>query len=260
LADFKWIITTDADCKVPNKWLLSYSEFITGNNPKMIAAPVAYKCDKSFLQQFQNMDFLSLIGSTIGAFGIKKPFMCNGANLAYQKESFLAVNGFEGNDNIASGDDVFLLEKFIKTDPNSVKYLKTIDALVITKPVLNFKNLLSQRIRWASKTSATKNLFGKFVGLIVILMNLLMIIGFGIIIRNYFINKNSYKLIVFFLCLFILKWIIDFLLIKKTYLFIGLKTGLRSYILSSMLYPFFVVLVVVLSFFKKYNWKGRVLK
>jgi hypothetical protein len=36
--------------------------------------------------------------------------MCNGANLAYKKSLFQELN-VQGNDTIASGDDVFLLQK-----------------------------------------------------------------------------------------------------------------------------------------------------
>jgi hypothetical protein len=52
----------------------------------------------------------SLQGATIGSFGIGKGFMCNGAN-SLQKSLFQELNGFQGNDTIASGDDVFLLQK-----------------------------------------------------------------------------------------------------------------------------------------------------
>jgi hypothetical protein len=37
--------------------------------------------------------------------------MCNGANLAYKKSLFQELNGFQGNDTIASGDDVFLQKR-----------------------------------------------------------------------------------------------------------------------------------------------------
>lgn len=255
-AQYNWIITTDADCEVPKKWLQCFCEFIMLHHTKqqnitMIAAPVAYKTDVSFLQNFQNMDFLSLIGSTIGSFGIGKPFMCNGANLCYQKGDFYDVNGFVGNDNITSGDDVFLLEKMLKKDSKSVHFLKSEDALVFTKPVTTFKGLLNQRVRWASKTSATNNVFGKGVGIIVFLMNLILAFGFvfSVFYPEYL---NS------FLLLFLLKFNIDFILIFKTYRFVGLDNGIKSYIFSSIFYPFFVVYIVFLSFFKKVVWKGRV--
>jgi len=255
-AQYNWIITTDADCEVPKKWLQSFCGFIMLHHAKqqniaMIAAPVAYKTENNFLQNFQNMDFLSLIGSTIGAFGIGNPFMCNGANSCYKKEAFYEVNGFDGNDTIASGDDVFLLEKMLKKDPKSVYFLKSVDALVFTKPETTFKGLLNQRIRWASKTSATNTIFGKGVGVIVFLINLVLVLGFVFsVFQPEYLNS--------FLLLFLLKFTIDFILILKTYRFVGLNNGIKSYIFSSVLYPFFVVYVVFLSFFKKVVWKGRV--
>lgn len=264
IAKHNWIITTDADCEVPKNWLISFNEFIDSylsKNDKinMIVAPVAYKTNNSFLQNFQNMDFLSLIGSTIGGFGIKRPFLCNGANLCYKKSAFLEVNGFKGNDNIASGDDVFLMDKFLEKNKNSVQYLKSKNAIVVTKPESTFKGLLSQRIRWASKTGATKNWFGKLVGILVFLMNLLMVLGFEFVVFSYCteIHKESQRFTKSFVILFLLKFNLDFLLIWKTYIFIGVKNGLKSYVFSSIFYPFFVVLVVFLSVFKKYEWKGR---
>jgi len=58
--------------------------------------------------------------------------------LCYYKQSFIDLKGFEGNNNIASGDDVFLLEKFIKNHPKQVHYLKSIESLVLTKPENSF--------------------------------------------------------------------------------------------------------------------------
>ena len=78
---------------------------------EMVASGVCYVPKKDFLSAFQNLDFLSLQGATIGSFGINQPFMCNGANFAYSKQFFKELNGFQGNETIASGDDVFLLQR-----------------------------------------------------------------------------------------------------------------------------------------------------
>ena len=247
-AKHHWIITTDADCEVPKKWLQTFSSFINENpTVKMIAAPVSYKVNNTFLHQFQSLDFLSLIGTTIGSFGLQKPFMCNGANLCYHKQAFIALNGFENNNHIASGDDVFLLEKFNKK--YLVAYLKSVHALVITKPENNFKSLVNQRISWASKTTATKSSFGKMVGIVVLLMNLfcIYILVFGLWTSNFSI----------YIFIFFLKLLIDAVLLKKTYQFTQQKLDLKYYVLSSLVYPFFVVYVVVKSLFVKVSWKGR---
>ena len=114
-AQFDWIITTDADCLLPQQWLNTFAAFSEKQPTKMIVGPVTYtsSATPSFLTYFQILDFMSLQGSTVGGFGIGHPFLCNGANLAYKKHHFIQLNGFKGNDTIASGDDIFLFEKFI---------------------------------------------------------------------------------------------------------------------------------------------------
>ena len=119
LAKHEWIITTDADCIFPKYWLDTFDCFIQSCDVKCVVAPVSYANCDSFFERFQALDFLSLQGVTIGGFGIHKPFLCNGANLAYTQKLFEAVNGFDGNAQIGSGDDIFLLEKALKDNPNS---------------------------------------------------------------------------------------------------------------------------------------------
>ncbi|HFS67810.1 MAG TPA: glycosyltransferase, partial [Flavobacteriia bacterium] len=85
-AKYSWIITTDADCEVSKNWLQILQAKINDSNAVFIAMPVNYKANNSFLEQFQKIDFSSLIGSTIGSFGQNKPIMCNGANLCYNKD------------------------------------------------------------------------------------------------------------------------------------------------------------------------------
>ncbi|MCF6280169.1 MAG: glycosyltransferase [Flavobacteriaceae bacterium] len=249
---FDWIVTTDADCIVPKKWLLIFDNFIQKNNSKMICAPVTYTVNSSFLEQFQLLDFMSLIGSTIGGFGIKKPFLCNGANLCYSKKAFYNVNGFEGNNNISSGDDIFLLEKMIASFPNDVHFLKSFDALILTKPQPTFKQLISQRVRWASKTSSYNNWLGKFIGTSVLLMNLLIII----LLIFSILNIISFQVL---LQTYIIKFLVDFILIFKMLNFTKQTRNIIFYSIIAIFYPFFIVFTSFLSVFKiRFIWKGRI--
>ncbi|REE80608.1 cellulose synthase/poly-beta-1,6-N-acetylglucosamine synthase-like glycosyltransferase [Lutibacter oceani] len=250
---FNWIVTTDADCQVPKNWLQLFNQTIKQEQPFFISAPVKFKAGKSFLFHFQNLNFLSLIGSTIGGFGINRPFMCNGANLCYHKNTFIEINGFFGNSNISSGDDVFLLEKINKKYPEKVKFLKSIEATVETKPENNFNSFLNQQLRWASKSTAYNNTFSKFIGTLVFTMNLTVIIlGFLTIIFTNYLN--------YFLSITVLKISIDAVLIFKTSNFLNNIKSLKYYLPISLLYPIFIMVAGSLSFFKSYNWKGRTFK
>jgi len=247
---FDWVITTDADCIIQKKWLTTLNHFIKEYNPNMVVSPVNYRVKNTFLEQFQLFDFMSLQAATIGGFGNAHPFLCNGANLAYRKNVFKIVDGFNGNTSIASGDDIFLFEKFLQYNKNAVQYLKSKEALVTTFPMDSWKKLIQQRIRWASKTGNISLATTKVIGLIIFITNFCLVLDlcfFGNILQ-----KTTFL---------VLKISIDLLLLIPALNFFSKpQKSWQYYILSSVLYPFFSVAIVILSIFTKYTWKGRTFK
>ena len=246
IAKNNWILTTDADCILPENWLKSLDNFIQDKKPNMVVAPVNYKVENNFLAQFQLLDFMSMQGCTIGGFGIDFPFLCNGANFTYLREEFLNLNGFEGNNTIASGDDIFLFEKFMKKDKKNVHYIKSKEAIVTTFPVKSWSDLINQRTRWAAKTGNFSSLKVKLIGLLVLMTNLLVI---------YFLCIESLELL---WLPFAIKMIVDLFLFLPTIKFFDHKFYFyKWYTFASLLYPFFTILIIFNSLFFKYNWKGR---
>lgn len=251
-AKHSWIITTDADCLVPENWLKTLDAFIRENDCEMVAGSVSYQTNDQFLQHFQLLELMSLQGATIGSFGINKPFMCNGANYAYSKKLFQTLNGFDDSNHIASGDDVFLLQKALKSNEfgrSKIGYLKSHDFLVLTYPCLTFKELIQQRIRWASKTTAYKSAFAKTLALSVFLGNFAIVVGVLFCILGLIPFWDWYLL-------FGLKIAVDFILQYQTGKFIQPRQ-IRFYLLSTLLYPFFSVGVALRSFWGTYEWKNR---
>ena len=250
-AKYNWIATTDADCIIPKEWLKYFSQFIEVNNPNLICGPVAYNNVNSWLSHFQNFELLSLMNFTIGTFGNKKPFLCNGANLCYHKSLFEKVNGYANNNHIASGDDVFLLENALAIDSTKVHFIKSKELLVLTNPESSLKCTIQQRIRWASKSSHYKNTFGKLIGILILLMN-------GLLVSLTVLSIVDFNYIQIFAFAFFMKIIADGLIIARTKSFLqDKKLSLFHYITSSLAYPFFSVYVAVQSVFLPYKWKGR---
>lgn len=250
-ASFEWIITTDADCKMPENWLKTLDLFIHINNPVMVCGPVKYESNGSFIENYQQLDGLSLQTVTVGSFGFKNPILSNGANLAYTKDAFLKVYGFSGNNHIASGDDIFLLEKMKKEFPGRVQFLKSEEAIVSTKTQKNWKTVLNQRIRWASKTSQQKSTGSLFLGMLIFLVNI------SILALPFFIIFNSDNW-AYYMLFIIFKIITDYIFVRQAALFFDIKISLWKFPLQTFVYAAIVFIVVLGSFRGNYLWKDRV--
>ncbi|MBI9039002.1 MAG: glycosyltransferase [Bacteroidales bacterium] len=248
------IITTDADCRFNSKWISTLVDYYENSGKKMISGPVSYCFPRSFLGKFQTLEFLSLISSGAGAISIGKPIMCNGANFAYSKTAFYEIRGFEENMKYSSGDDVFLLQNFLKTfGSKSIGFLKNKNAIVYTKHQNSVKGFFNQRIRWTSKSSGYKNFFLILTAFSVLLFNLSIISS--IIIALFYTHFLWLALI-----LFAIKSIADFPLLFGITYFTKQTKLLFFFLPLQIFYPFYISFLGILGNLLNFNWKGRELK
>lgn len=245
-----WIITTDADCQVPKNWLLCYDQLIRKEVPNMVCGPVVYKRNNRLIGHFQHLDGLSLQGVALGSFGWKQPLLCNGANLAYKKSVFEAVEGYKSNDHIASGDDIFLLEKIHESYPDTVYYLNSPEAVVLTKSEDSWSQVIQQRIRWASKTAKQKNVQSKILGVVVFLGNLAFLSSFALFAWDL-------KPVYFLLIVIGFKIAVDLTLLRVASQLLDKPFSFLHFLANSIIYPPLTLWVVFSSFSGNYRWKGR---
>ena len=252
-ANGELIITTDADCKMGPFWIKSYASFYKKTGAIFIAAPVIMETHNSFRDIFQSLDFIAMQAIT-GA-SVHKHFhtMCNGANLAYTKLAFIEANGFEGIDEIPSGDDMLLMHKIFSIHPEKVLYMKNKEAIVTTHPEPSWKNFIHQRIRWSSKAVHYKDRRIFNVLLFTYLLNLCFLV---LAIASIF--KVSW---LSFLLLFILaKILIEFPFVNAAVIFFGQQRLMKYF---SFLQPIHILYVIVsgwLGRFGSYEWKSRTIK
>ncbi|MFU8843316.1 MAG: glycosyltransferase [Bacteroidales bacterium] len=246
------IITIDADCRVGPCWLESIMRFYQEKKPKMIVGPVTFHNSISLFEKMQATEFLSLIAITGGAIGIRKPIMCNGANLAYEKAAFEDVGGF-GTDKFASGDDVFLLLKMTKIyGGHSVKFLKSREAMVFTEAKKTLREFFHQRTRWASKNKGYgMNIL--WVSFTVYMVNLLILAGV-------FLTFLYPELGPVILSAILIKLIIDLPILSGIITFAKQKRMFIYSIPLIFLYPAYIVLTGALGVMASYQWKGRKIK
>ncbi len=252
LATGSIIVATDGDCRVGTDWLASHLAAYSDPKINFVSAPIFFKStskNESFFRKiwyaFQEIEFGSLILAGAASIQAKSPNMCSGANLSYRKESFTMVNGFAGNENLASGDDEFLMHKIHVNFPDSVAYLKDKRATVFTEPVASFSGFYHQRKRWASKWTSYQITAPKIVAIFIFLSNFTFLVA---------LFKLSFWGILF-------KIIPEFI-----YLLVGLKfmNNLKkvAYIFPlQLIYPFYVIFFGINSLFSTtYFWKNQTLK
>ncbi len=245
------IVTTDGDCNIKKGWLSSIVNYYNSTNCKVILGPVVYENEKSIIQKFFSLDFASLVASGAGSCGIGLPLMGNGANIAFNREAYIATKDIGIGKKYASGDDVFLIHGVTKKyGAKSIGFLKNSNAIVSTLPPQNLKQFMKQRSRWASKTTGYRLVWPIVVALTVFIFNMLL---FAMLIGSIFF---TWLLPVYFLII-ITKFLIDLPLVFN-FLSFTKKTNLRSlFFIMEFIYPIYIVIAAIASTIFSFEWKGR---
>lgn len=157
MAVYPVIITTDADSLVGNKWLGVHSKMHANEDIKMTTGLVLPEVDDTVLSRFQWMDFAATMAITANGIQRCQYYLANGANISYTKQHFIALSGYEGDRHLASGDDLFFMNKTVQADPKSIRFVMSRDALVTTKAESDWRSFVHQRKRWATKSLAVKD-------------------------------------------------------------------------------------------------------
>lgn len=244
------IITTDADCRMGTEWLSSIVNFYEENDFKLISSPVAYFKEKSFFEELQTLEFLYLIGLGASTIGNKQASTCNGANLAYRKDVFFELKGFQGIDDLASGDDELFLHKVAAKYPDKIGFCKSEAAIVYTYAKENLKEFLQQRKRWASKSTRYKNKAIVALGVTVWLFNVFII---GNLIGGIF--DPMYSRIALISLVF--KFLAELCFLLPLTRFIKRRRLVFYLPLLSVIHVLYIVYIGIAGNSGKYNWKGR---
>jgi len=244
------IITTDADCRVGENWLNGFQREFSDEKIKMICGPVSYYEKNSIFSRLQSLEFAGLIG--LGASGLKLNFpnMCNGANLGFRKSSYEAVGGYKGNENIASGDDEFLMHKIHKENPGSVKFLGDYESIVMTESPTSMRDFVHQRKRWASKWDHYKLSGPRYMALFIFGFYLSMLVAMVLTL----LGQYPWEILIIQVTL---KVGVDLIFLAGIMHFLKKRLNPFIFLLMELLYPFYVIIFGVLSNVGTYEWKGR---
>jgi biofilm PGA synthesis N-glycosyltransferase PgaC len=274
IATGKLIITTDADCRLQQHWIHSIVSFYEKEKCVLIAAPVGFYNDHTNFQHFQALDFCGMQAITGAMINMQIYNMANSANLAYEKQAFLEVDGYKDINQKASGDDMLLVYKIAQKHPDKIKFLKNKAAIVLTEPMKTVSDFLQQRFRWTSKSASYQDkkvpliLLAIYLFVVSIWCNAIYFIG-NIIYTSIFPDPTINGLLNFFTSLIFLfiviiqvvtKTIVDYFFLKNAASFFNREDLMKSFFISELLHIWYIPFVGTLGNIVKYKWKGRTLK
>ncbi|MDH3269528.1 MAG: glycosyl transferase, partial [Ignavibacteria bacterium] len=179
-----------------------------------------------------------------GTINLGKPVSCIGNNMSFRKNAYEETGGFEKLP-FSVTEDFLLLNSINKLKKYRVIYPLNKDSLVISKPASGFKELFSQKKRWAVGGIDTPPL------------------GMGLMLWSFFTNLFLLLMPFFYsavwLYLAIFKIAIDFFVLLPVHQRLGLQKNLKYFPVFEIYYIIYVLLLPFVGFFsKKVKWKDRV--
>ena len=245
---YQTILTTDVDCTIPINWVKKMLNAKRNANASMVFGGVRLLHNGSLFGQFQSIDYSAMATVGAGFAHMNYPFICSGANLMFDKDDYFSVIGKIRMDYL-SGDDVFLLHAFVERK-FIVSFVHDTEAIVTSKVQSSFRSLINQRVRWGSKAIAYTNSTAVLVSIIVFVTNATLVLAFGLL-------SNNIVSLVVFSSIYLLKAVVDILFFRATDRFWQLGCSYMSLIITSLIYPMWILITALLGFTWRGSWKGR---
>jgi len=248
-AQTKYVVLTDADVIHSKSWLLNISAYCETHHPKLLVGAV-FMNSTNFFEDFQACDYagMQIIGSSLLL--SRHPVLCSAANLTVERESFLDANPYESNIEIASGDDMFLMQSFIKKfGKNSIHFLNSSNSFAFTKAKEDLIGYMEQRIRWASKTKYYLNSSTALLGFMVFGIHFFLLL---LLVFSFF----DFRLLWYFGFLLAGKTLMEYLVFYTAEKKFEQKIPQKWFVLFQLIQLAFIPILATISMFKKNtNWK-----
>ncbi|MBI1185111.1 glycosyltransferase [bacterium] len=249
-ANFDWIVTTDADCIHHAQYLRTLAGFIKKHQPKFVSAPVHLSPAQTLFQKMQSLEFKGLVGLGAAYIQRERPFLCNGANLAFQRKVFIQLNGYKGTDKYESGDDVWFMHKVQHRFPFEIYFAMHSHLIVKSAPCPDVPSFINQRKRWTSKNTGYHHLSQ----LATLSFDYLYYCAIAINAVLAFFSPAALHLLYFML---LTKVAVEVNFYSTLNYWIKTPWWSLTYLLTFPVQIFYVIAIYPLSQLTKYQWKNR---
>ena len=241
------ILTTDADCTVPHKWIETMINYFE-EGVVFVAGPVVEQANRSFFSHLEKLEFLGIIIAKAGLIGSGHPIGCNGANIGYRKNTFNYIQGY--GENNCSIDDDALINRIISRKQGKIIFAFEPDAIVITHSSNTLSTFFHQRIRWANKRGNYEDK-SVFIPLIT-----LYLFFFSLMFTSMLLPIEP-QLWLPLAIAFSGKIIIDYLTLKSGARLLQQHFSLVEFFIAEFLHVPYIVIAAAIGQFTSIQWKGR---
>ncbi len=240
------IITTDADCRVPDTWVYSMQNHFNSETGAVVGYSRVAKGDGSLFARYQQVDFLALMSANAGSLGWGRVVSGSGQNMAFRKNLFNKVGGYQDISDNPSGDDVFLIVQIGKLA--AVRFNSDHRSFVDTHPSPGIGSFISQRMRWSFDVGILIKfnpfplvfLGSAFVFNLILLMNLLF---------------PALRTVPVF-TVFIFKALLDSLVIGLGAHRLKTLVSLPALLAWTLIQPFYIPFIGIAGRIGKFRWKN----
>ncbi len=248
------ILSTDADCRVQASWIESMVSYFTPEIGFVIGfSQYGTPHDiQNTIENLQAFDFMQMMGVAAGTSNMGLPMAASGQNLAYRRDAFLEVGGFNKIAHRISGDDVLLLQLINRYTQYKSVFAADPKTFAVSKAQPTWSDFINQRIRWASNGSYQLYLNIPFF----LYLLLVYLYSFSIALAFFGAVFLSIPMSFFIGALFI-KILADGAITLKSASYYNRRDLLKWYPLWFVLQVPYIVYVGFQGTFGNFKWKGR---
>lgn len=243
-AHHEHILLTDADCRPESKyWIREMMNGFGNEQTEVVLGFSPYFEKKGLLNRLINYDTLFNGLQYMGFARAGHPYMGVGRNLAYKRSTFFAADGFKGLLSNQSGDDDLFVNKVANKHNTTV--INSRDSLIWSAPKTSWREWIHQKRRHLS-VSPYYSLSSKLrIGIEPMTRGLLYAsLLMTIIVGNYWAISIT-------LALFLLRWLVQLIVMNIATKRLGLRKIGPGAIFFDILLPLLTGYLLMLQRFSK---------
>ncbi len=243
------IVSTDADCYLPETWLSTINSYFT-KDVGMVIGHTGYTRKRGFWRGIEALDYLSQRALGVAFVGIGSAYTCTASNFAYRKQIFDENREEFSRIKVRPAEDNYLLHCVHGNSSYRIAVATDPGSFVTTDGASDFAHFLNQRFRWGAYGGNITTLAVKLFFIPV----LFYYIGVWYALCTAFFIPSIFFYLLASLCC---KLVVDFLFAVRSVTLFRSVYLLKYFFPLSLLQLILIPVIVIKGNMFSFSWKGR---